>query len=69
MTRQRIFVLINIGANKIANIDPPAHGGAVRRIVKYIGGRPCVWIFPPLWRKEHRHHRRHARALGAVSLL
>lgn len=46
------LVLINIGANEVANIDPPAHAGAVRRIVKYIGGRPCVWISPPLWRKD-----------------
>jgi hypothetical protein len=46
------LVLINIGANEVSNIDPPAHAPAIRRLVKAIGGRPCVWISPPLWRKD-----------------
>jgi hypothetical protein len=46
------LVIINLGANEIANTDPPTHAPAVRRIVKGIGGRPCVWVSPPLWRKD-----------------
>lgn len=46
------LVLINLGANEVLNTDPPAHAPAVRRIVKSIGDRPCVWIMPPLWLKD-----------------
>jgi hypothetical protein len=46
------LVLINLGANEVSNTDPPTHAPAVRRIVKAIGGRPCVWVSPPLWRKD-----------------
>src|SRR5262249_24881388 len=46
------LVIITLGANEVANTDPPAHAYAVRRIVKSIGGRPCVWVAPPLWRKD-----------------
>jgi hypothetical protein len=46
------LVIINLGANEISNTDPPAHAGAVRRIIQAIGNRPCVWITPPLWRKD-----------------
>lgn len=46
------LVLISLGANEVENVNPPAHAGAVRRIVKAIGGRPCVWVSPPLWRKD-----------------
>ncbi len=46
------LVLITLGANEVANVDPPAHAPAVRNIVRQIGGRPCVWVSPPLWAKE-----------------
>jgi hypothetical protein len=46
------LVIINLGANEVANTDPPTHAPAVRRIIKAIGGRPCVWVSPPLWRKD-----------------
>lgn len=46
------LVLINLGANEVANTDPAAHAPAVRRIVAAIGGRPCVWISAPSWRKD-----------------
>ncbi len=46
------LVIINLGANEVANIDPSAHAPAIRRIVKSIGGRPCVWVSPPSWRKD-----------------
>lgn len=46
------LVIINLGANEVANTDPPAHAPAVRKIVRAIGDRPCVWVAPPLWRKD-----------------
>lgn len=46
------LVIISLGANEVANTDPPAHGPAIRRLVKSIGKRPCVWVTPPLWRKD-----------------
>ena len=46
------LVIINLGANEFTNTDPPAHAPAVRRIVKSIGSRPCVWVSPPSWRKD-----------------
>jgi hypothetical protein len=46
------LVIINLGANEVTNTNPPAHAYAVRRIVKLIGRRPCVWVAPPLWRKD-----------------
>lgn len=46
------LVMINLGANEVSNVDPATHAQAVRRIVKGIGGRPCVWVSPPLWRKD-----------------
>jgi hypothetical protein len=46
------LVIINLGANEVANIDPSAHAPAVRRIVAAIAGRPCVWVSAPSWRKD-----------------
>jgi lysophospholipase L1-like esterase len=46
------LVIINLGANEVLNVDPAAHAPAVRRIVKAIGGRPCVWVSAPSWRKD-----------------
>ncbi len=46
------LVIVNLGANEFSNTDPPAHAPAVRRIVKSIGNRPCVWVSPPSWRKD-----------------
>jgi hypothetical protein len=46
------LVIVNLGANEVANIDPPAHAPAVRHIVATLAGRPCVWVSPPSWRKD-----------------
>jgi hypothetical protein len=46
------LVIINLGANEVANVDPPAHAPAVRHIVAAIAGRPCVWVSAPSWRKD-----------------
>lgn len=46
------LVIINLGANEVGNSDPSAHAPHVRRIVRAIGSRPCVWVSPPLWKKD-----------------
>ena len=46
------LVIITLGANEMENTDPPTHAPAVRRIVKFIGARPCVWVTPPSWKKD-----------------
>jgi hypothetical protein len=46
------LVIINLGANEVANTDPKTHAPAVRRISQAIGGRPCVWVTAPSWRKD-----------------
>jgi hypothetical protein len=46
------LVIINLGANEVANVDPAAHAPAVRHIIAAIKGRPCVWVSPPSWRKD-----------------
>lgn len=46
------LVIITLGANEVANINPVAHAPAVRRIVQIIGERSCVWVSPPMWRRD-----------------
>lgn len=46
------LVIINLGANEVSNTDPTTHAPHVRKIVRAIGGRPCVWVSTPLWRKD-----------------
>jgi hypothetical protein len=46
------LVLITLGANEIEIPEPPQRVGAIRRIVATVGPRPCVWISPPLWKKD-----------------
>lgn len=46
------LVIISLGANEVSNTAPPTHASAVRRIIKAVGARPCVWVSPPLWRKD-----------------
>jgi len=46
------LVIINLGANEITLTDPKARADAVQRLIKIVGDRPCVWVTPPLWRKD-----------------
>jgi hypothetical protein len=48
------LVIITLGANEVGTPIPEAHAPAVRRLVQEIGGRPCVWVSPPLWLKDRR---------------
>jgi hypothetical protein len=46
------LVILVLGANEMSNIEPVTHAPAVKRIVEGIKGRPCVWVSPPLWKKD-----------------
>jgi len=43
------MVIIQIGGNEMAMPDPTERRGAVRRLVKLVGDRPCIWIATPKW--------------------
>jgi lysophospholipase L1-like esterase len=43
------LTLITLGANEVAMQDPSQRAGAIRRLVRQLDGRACVWIAPPLW--------------------
>jgi hypothetical protein len=46
------FVIVTLGANEIEIPNPEQRAGAVKRLVKELGDRPCLWILPPLWKKD-----------------
>jgi hypothetical protein len=46
------LVLVTLGANEVEITDPAQRAGAVQRLVKKLGDRPCVWILPPLWKPD-----------------
>jgi len=46
------LVLVTLGANELEIPDPKGRAGAVQRLVKKLGDRPCVWILPPLWKPD-----------------
>lgn len=43
------LVLITLGANELEIPDPHDRIRTIQRLVKRLGGRPCVWVGPPLW--------------------
>lgn len=43
------LVLITLGANELEIPDPHDRIPTIQRLVKRLGGRPCVWVGPPLW--------------------
>jgi hypothetical protein len=46
------LVLITLGTNEVKMPDPTQRAPLVKKIVKMIGDRPCVWIAPPIWTQE-----------------
>ena len=44
------LVLITLGANDLEIPDPTIRGPTIHRLVSRLGGRPCVWMAPPLWK-------------------
>jgi lysophospholipase L1-like esterase len=43
------LVLITLGANELDIARPQSRARLIRKLVAGLGGRPCVWIAPPLW--------------------
>ena len=43
------MVIITLGGNETAMPDPTVRAEPVRRLVKQVGDRPCIWIAAPLW--------------------
>jgi lysophospholipase L1-like esterase len=43
------LVLITLGANELLIPDPSQRAPTIHRLVRRLGGRPCVWVAPPLW--------------------
>jgi lysophospholipase L1-like esterase len=46
------LVIITLGANEVELTAPETRAGAVKRLVGKLGGRPCVWVIPPLWKPD-----------------
>lgn len=46
------LVLITLGANEVEIPVPEQRVAPVQRLVKSLGDRPCVWILPPLWKRD-----------------
>lgn len=46
------LVLITLGTNEVKMPDPTQRAPMLKKIVKAIGDRPCVWIAPPVWTQE-----------------
>ncbi len=46
------LILISLGSNELFDPDPGRRASAVRQIVDDTRGRPCLWIGPPLWKKD-----------------
>jgi hypothetical protein len=46
------LVLITLGANELEIPDPAERIKPIERLVAGLGGRACVWITPPLWKKD-----------------
>jgi lysophospholipase L1-like esterase len=54
LARRPSLVLVTLGANEVDLEVPEGHGAAVARLVRRIhdAGASCVWITPPLWKKD-----------------
>ena len=46
------LVIVTLGANEIELVNPEQRASGVKRLVSKLGGRPCVWVIPPLWKPD-----------------
>ncbi len=46
------LVIVTLGANEFDLQNPEQRASAVRRLVRELGGRPCVWVSPPRWKQD-----------------
>ena len=49
---QPTLVVIALGGNELAMVDPSVRGPKVKQLVGFMGTIPCVWVSPPLWGKK-----------------
>ena len=47
--RKPDLVVVTLGGNETKMPDPTERVEAIKRLVKKIGDRPCIWIAAPLW--------------------
>jgi hypothetical protein len=45
-------VVISLGSNELFDPTPERRAGSVRQIVEDTRGRPCLWVGPPLWKRD-----------------
>jgi hypothetical protein len=46
------LVIVTLGANEVELVNPEQRASGVKRLVSKLGGRPCVWVIPPLWKPD-----------------
>jgi lysophospholipase L1-like esterase len=46
------LVLITLGANEFELSAPDTRANSVKRLVRRLEGRPCVWVTPPRWKPD-----------------
>jgi lysophospholipase L1-like esterase len=46
------LVLVTLGANEFELSNPGTRANSVRRLVRRLEGRPCVWVTPPRWKPD-----------------
>ena len=46
------LVIVTLGANEFELPNPEQRASSVRRLVRALGGRPCVWVSPPRWKQD-----------------
>jgi hypothetical protein len=47
------LVLITLGTNEVKMPDPTERVPLIKKLVERLGGRPCVWIAPPVWTRDN----------------
>jgi lysophospholipase L1-like esterase len=53
LARRPSLVLVTLGANEVDNAIPQLHAPAIAALARRVGAvASCVWIAPPLWKKD-----------------
>jgi lysophospholipase L1-like esterase len=47
------LVIVTLGANELRVRRPGTRAELIRKLVRRLEGRPCVWITPPLWSADN----------------
>lgn len=46
------LVIVNVGGNEVGMLDPSVRADPIKRLVKMIGDRPCLWVGAPRWKGQ-----------------